>query len=250
MRLIPRGARSSWQAPRMALLGMVFSALAGGLATGFSLAFHTHLPATVHSTIVSNQPPPTRIVVAVRGTPAAPGFVGLVVELIPARQAIRVSPISPTLPVSVGSHQVPLWLAASQARPAALTAVIRRATGLRFHYYFYVPDQAMFSLLDILYAAAPQWPATLTPTAMETILGYPAESPHVQAEIRLMEAMEAKLPEVPEKIAAPLLTAIKGSQTNLSPYQVFELANYFRGGHLYPGPLLKHAPAKHGRHGD
>ncbi|CAB1128799.1 protein of unknown function [Candidatus Hydrogenisulfobacillus filiaventi] len=150
-------SRSGWW-----LLGGL--ALAGAVAVGVSLRYHARMPAAVRSTIVPNDRPPARVVVAITGTPQAPGFIGFIADLHPRSRTLDVVPLPPQLPVNTPTGLQPLWLAVSQAQtPAEVQADIAAATGVPVRYYFFDDLAGLNAVLSTLYEDDPAWSPSASP---------------------------------------------------------------------------------------
>lgn len=228
---------------------MLALASAGALIIGLSMVFHARVR-TIVSPIVLNEHEPLKVLVAFRGTPGTPAFVGFLGIATLRSQVLTVIPIDGGTPVAgpTGTRE-PLYQAVSTETPAEATRTIEAATGLTIHHYFYLPASDLTTILDALYYHSRGWPKNERPLTMLATLGYPYGRINPQPEVHLLADVITGLPSVNPLAASSLLGMIKASRTNLTSYQMFQLANYVRGDRLTVGRLDQYRPRVRHPHG-
>lgn len=238
--------------PKPALLAMVAMALLGGIAVALSLVFHSRIHTRyLEETIRERQP--HEVVVAAVGTPVAPGFVGFLVDVTNGVNQLTVTPLPGSGLVSVALKQgdppvrLPLWQAVSEVPPATAARVIASAYHLSGSYYFLTSTQNLLTILDALANHATGGDQLGSVTSMLETLGYPDGTVHPARELQLLAAMIRTLPRLNPLVASSLLTVTKTSHTNLSGYQMFQLANVVRGDSFRLGQLPAAVRSSHGQ---
>ncbi|MBX5468075.1 MAG: hypothetical protein K6U14_11380 [Firmicutes bacterium] len=218
---------------RPTLWAMSLLASMGALAVAVSLLFHSRIH-TRYLEETINQRQPHAVLVAAVGTQEAPGFVGFWLRIPDDGNRLDLTPLAGTPWVTITPpggvpEQVPLWQAVSLLPPPAAARLIARTYGLTGGYYFITSTVDLLDILDALAHHTGQGSALGSVTAMLQTLGYPDGTVHPARELALLEAMIRALPRLNPLVASSLLAVTKTSYTNLSGYQMFQLANVVRG---------------------
>ncbi len=224
---------------QLTALFLVFFGVA--LFIWYSVNTHPAITATVDPL---NNGRPMNVLVAVKGTPLDPGFVGFVAEIRPNTQVLRFIPIPGRLSVSTHQTRQPLFLATSDAKPLKAVALVSRAAHMPINSYFLISDTSLIKVLDALYYHSPHWPTHQTPLTMLQTMGYPGNRIHPHREMELVQEMIERFPLISPLAAGPLLSIPETSVTNLRYYQLFLLATYLRGNQLREGTLHLHTPRR------
>ncbi len=210
-------------------------AFLGALIIGVSVVFNTRIPTTVNP-IVLNEHQPSKVLVAVEGTPQSPAFIGLLAVVQPHSNVLSVVPINGTIRL----HGVPLYLALNGKKPKVAVKLVSQATGISINHYFFLTQNDLSLVLNALYYHSRHWPTTETPAAMASTLGYPYGKSHGWATIHLLSKIVAGLPGVSPIAASHLIGVTQNSITNLTGSQLFLLGNYIRGKNLELGTVRQY----------
>ena len=202
------------------LLGV---AVLGALALGVSVS-------GPNPAIATGSDIPGLVLVAVVGLPGQPGFAGFIAHIDPNGRNLGVIPVPGSL--AAESPGDPLWADAGQLSGSALTAAVRRDTGLRVSGYYLINIGATQAVLEALDQGSQDWPKALAPDLALKELGWPYGQPSRRHELAVLSDIVTYLPELAPNQTTLLTNVMKGSTTNLSAYQLFMLATYIRGENL------------------
>lgn len=180
------------------------------------------------------------VLVAVVGETGQPGFAGFVAHIDPNGRDLGVIPVSGLLPAQRPGD--PLWTDAGLLSGPALLRAVRRDTHLNVQGYFLVNIGATEAVLQALNQDSPGWPKALAPDLVLKDLGWPYGQAARRHELLVLSDIVTYLPELASNQTPLLQTVLQGSETNLSTYEMFELATYIRGDTLQLQPLGGQTP--------
>lgn len=222
---------------------LILTALSmGGLLIIISLVFHSRIP-TRYLQETINQKQPRQVLLTAAGSPENPGFIGFLIIIQPDSNVLTIVPIPGSLTTrdakasNVPVSGLPLWEAVSQTPPKTAVHLIEKSAHINVTHYFFLTANDLQSILNALYTHAQGWPQTETVPMMLNTLGFPKGDVVPAKELKLLREIMRGLPKMNPLVASSLIAITKTAKTNLSGYQMFQLANYIRGDSFKIGQL-------------
>jgi hypothetical protein len=176
---------------------------------------------------------PKAILFVVQGTasdPQGPGIAAFVAVIRPAKRYVGVVPVHGSLSTPDGT------LADIAGVASAPTIAQDVATGLRIRLggYIVIDVNTVYGILTTA-AQAPGWPIDIGPDQALADLGWPGGTPSNKASISMIQDLIKYLPQLPGTSQTLLVTdALRGTSTNLSPYELFVLVTYINDERITP----------------
>ncbi len=179
---------------------------------------------------------PKAILFVVQGTaqdPQGPGIAAFVAVIRPAKRYVGVVPVHGSLATPGGA----LAEIAGTADAQTIAADVANGLKIRLGGYIVLDVNTVYGILTTA-AQAPGWPMDVSPDQALTDLGWPGGTPSKQASIAMIQDLIKYLPQLPGSSQTLLVAdALRGTSTNLSPYELFVLITYINDERITPLPL-------------
>ena len=192
---------------------------------------------------------PKAILVVLRGTTTSSSGLGMaafIAVIQPKGRTIGVIPVSGLIKTPDGrtlSDVAPNLTGPSGPAAQEISQDVAQALNVDLTGYLVIDAGVVEDVFQTIYATVPSWPRDLRPHAALTALGWPDGRSDEASQVRVVRDLITYVPQIQHNAQQLAVQVLAGSNTDLSPYELFLLVTYVNDGRIAPMALHKLPPS-------